>query len=256
MRATSFKLIVLILLFLSGSFGISSAQESTGSHITVFTIGDSTMANKKAEVAPETGWCQLLPAFFDSTVEIRNRAINGRSTKNFIAEGRWKNILDSLKAGDYVFIQFGHNDAKESDSTRYTKPYGDYSQNLTKFVVETRARSATPILFTPIVRRKFSEDGKLINTLGDYPMAMRQIAQKLNVPLVDLNKLTEAWVTSMGDEPSKVMYLWIEPNDKFPAGKKDDTHLSIEGAKKVAAIAMEECLTQKLGFSKHIVLNQ
>ena len=222
----------------------------------IFTIGDSTMATKKPEVYPETGWCQVLPEFLDSTVTVHNHAVNGRSSKSFIDEGRWQLVLDSLQPGDVLFIQFGHNDQKEYDSTRYTSPWGTYSANLKKFVTEARGKGAEPILFTSIVRRKFGEDGKLIDTHGDYPSAMRQVAAKLNVPLIDLQKLTEDWINSLGDEDSKAMYLYIEPNENYPEGRKDDTHLSVEGAKNVARLAMEECKRQKLDFSDRININQ
>lgn len=218
----------------------------------IYTIGDSTMANKKPEVYPETGWGQVLNQFFDELVTIKNHAVNGRSSKSFIDEGRWQTVLDSLTPGDYVFIQFGHNDEKDYDTTRYTTPFGTYSENLERFVVETREKWAVPVLFTSIVRRKFGEDGNLVDTHGDYPEATRTIAAKLKVPLIDLEKLTEAWVISLGDEPSKTMYLWTEPTEKFPEGRKDDTHLSKTSARQVARLAIEECKKQNLPFSKNL----
>ena len=219
---------------------------------TIFTIGDSTMASKTPEVYPETGWCQVLNQYFDETVTVKNHAVNGRSSKSFIEEGRWKAVLDSLKPGDYVFIQFGHNDQKEYDSTKYTSPFGTYAANLEKFVNESREKGAKPILFTSIVRRKFDENGKLTDTHGDYPVATRQVAEKLNVPMIDLQKITEKWVNELGNEPSKAMYLWTEPNEKFLEGRKDDTHLCENGAKEIARLAMEEGKAQNLAFAKHL----
>lgn len=220
---------------------------------TIYTIGDSTMANKKPEVYPETGWCQVLPAFFDTTVTVKNHAVNGRSTKSFIDEGRWKMVLDSLKPGDFVFIQFGHNDEKFQDSTRYTIPFGSYTENLKRFVTESLEKGATPVLLTSIVRRKFDETGKLTDTHGDYPIATRKVASELNVPLIDLQKLTEDWVNGLGDEPSKAMFLWTEPDEKFPEGRKDDTHLCEKGAREVARIAMEEAKKQNLPFTQRLI---
>jgi lysophospholipase L1-like esterase len=220
--------------------------------IRIFTIGDSTMANKKPEVYPETGWGQVLQNYFDKTVTIKNHAVNGRSTKSFIDEGRWKVILDSLKKDDYVFIQFGHNDQKINDSTRYASPFGTYSENLEKFISETREKGAAPVLFTSIVRRKFDENGKLTDTHGDYPVAVRQVAEKMNVPLIDLQKLTEDWVNYLGDEPSKKMFLWTVPDDRFLEGRKDDTHLSEKGATEVARLVVEECKKKKLSIAKYI----
>lgn len=157
---------------------LSCNQKDT---LCIYMVGDSTMSVKKPEVAPETGWGMVLSAFFDDAVIIKNHAKNGRSTKSFIVEGRWINVLDSLTQGDFVLIQFGHNDQKHNSPERYTKPYGDYYRNLKKFVVESRQKGATPILLTSIVRRKFSEDGQLIDTHGDYPKAMRKVAENLNV---------------------------------------------------------------------------
>lgn len=219
---------------------------------TIFAIGDSTMANKTPEVYPETGWCQVLDQFFDESVIVNNHAVNGRSSKSFIDEGRWNAVLDSLSPGDFVFIQFGHNDQKDYDSARYTTPFGSYTANLEKFVAETREKGATLILFTSIVRRKFGDNGKLTDTHGDYSEATRQVAQKLNVPLIDLQKITEKWVNDLGDQPSKAMYLWTEPGNNFPEGRKDDTHLCENGAFEVARLAMEEAKKLDLPFVKKL----
>lgn len=240
-------LIGALLFFVNGIF----AQQPTSGKFTVFTIGDSTMASKKAEVAPETGWCQVFSEFVDSSVEIKNRAVNGRSSKSFITEGRWKAVLDSLKTGDYVFIQFGHNDQKIQDSTRYTEPFTTYRNNLERFVRETREKGATPILFTPIVRRKF-ENGFLIDTHGNYPVATRMVATEMNVPLVDLQMLTTGAVTALGEEPSKQIYLWTPPTEKFPKERNDDTHLSVEGARLVAKLAAQQLILMDNSFAKQL----
>ncbi|HNX55409.1 MAG TPA: rhamnogalacturonan acetylesterase, partial [Prolixibacteraceae bacterium] len=229
--------LVMLLLFCPEIF----AQQTFSGKFTVWTIGDSTMANKKEEVAPETGWCQAFPNFVSDKVEIKNRAMNGRSSKSFITEGRWKWVLDSLKPGDYVFIQFGHNDEKNQDSTRYTEPFTLYRKNLERFVRETREKGATPVLFTSIVRRKF-ENGMLSDTHGNYPVVTRIVANEMKVPLVDLQLLTAGAVTALGDELSKQVYLWTQPNTKFPEGRKDDTHLSVEGANLVAKLAAQQLM--------------
>lgn len=246
----NFKVLLLLLLVLF------ACEMEDKKPITIFTIGDSTMANKPIKVYPETGWCQVLPELFDSMVTIKNHARNGRSSKSFINEGRWQTVLDSIKSGDFIFIQFGHNDQKDYDTTRYTSPFGTYSENLSLFVTQTREKGAIPILFTSIVRRKFGKDGQLTDTHGDYPLATRKVADELNVPLIDLQILTENWVNSLGNEPSKAMFLWVEPNEKFPEGKKDDTHLSKNGAIQVAKFAMQEAKKQNLVFSNHLIQQQ
>jgi Lysophospholipase L1 and related esterases len=228
------------------------AQQTSSGKFTVWTIGDSTMANKKADVAPETGWCQAFPNFVSANVEVKNRAMNGRSSKSFITEGRWKWVLDSLKAGDYVFIQFGHNDEKNQDSTRYTEPFTSYKKNLERFVRETREKGATPILFTSIVRRKF-ENGMLTDTHGNYPVVTRIVANEMKVPLVDLQMLTAGAVTAVGEEESKKIYLWTAPTEKFPEGRKDDTHLCKEGANLVARLAAQQLILLDNSLAKEIV---
>lgn len=251
MTTFKFKFAGIVILILSGIAGISSASNNSGKKITVFTIGDSTMANKKAEVAPETGWCMVFSSFVDDSVEVKNRAMNGRSSKSFIAEGRWNSVLDSLTEGDYVFIQFGHNDEKFKDTTRFTDPFTSYAENLERFIRETREKGATPILFTPIVRRKF-ENGFLTDTHGDYPVAVRQLAAEWDVPLIDLQFLTEGAVTALGDETSKKIYLWTEPTAKFPEGRKDDTHLKTEGAMMVARLAAQRLVLLNNSLARHI----
>jgi len=220
--------------------------------ITIYTIGDSTMANKKVEVYPETGWGQQFQYCFDSRVKVSNHAVNGRSSKSFIDEDRWKAVLDSLKRGDYVFIQFGHNDEKADKPALYTDPRTSYRQNLEKYILETRAKGATPILITSIVRRKFDESGKLIDTHGNYPDAVRAVAANLKVEYIDMQLLTKTLVNSLGDEPSKKLYLWTAPDLKFPEGRKDDTHLSVEGARTFAGLVANEVAKMKIPLARHV----
>ena len=251
---------LIFLSFVAATTGNATAQQlppnnSSENKITVFTIGDSTMADKKAEVAPETGWCQAFPAFVDQSVAIKNRAVNGRSSKSFINEGRWKAVHDSLKAGDYVLIQFGHNDEKIQDTVRYAEPFTAYQRNLARFVNETREKGATPVLFTPIVRRKF-ENGFLLDTHGDYPVVVRQLAAEMNVPLIDLQLLTTGAVTALGEEATKKIYLWTTPTDKFPQGRKDDTHLCVAGANLVAKLAAQQLALLDNSLARRIKINK
>lgn len=254
MNRSFLKSMRFFLIFWIGIVECTNAQQASGRRITVFTIGDSTMANKKAEIAPEKGWCQAFPAFVDPAVEIRNRAVNGRSSKSFRTEGRWRAILDSLKEGDYVFIQFGHNDQKIQDSTRYTEPFTTYRRNLERFVSETRQKGAIPILFTSIVRRKFV-NGFLTDTHGTYPEVVRQVAAERNVPLIDLQLLSAGAVTALGEEASRNIYLWTPPTEKFPEGRKDDTHLNAEGAVLIAKLAAQQLVLLNNSLAGHIRTN-
>jgi lysophospholipase L1-like esterase len=150
-----------------------------------------------------------------------------------------------------VFIQFGHNDQKIQDSIRYSEPFTSYRINLERFVRETRAKGATPILFTSIVRRKF-ENGFLTDTHGNYPAVVRLIAAEMYVPLIDLQLLTDGAVTALGDEVSKQIYLWTSPTDKFPEGRKDDTHLNFEGATLVAKLVAQQLVLLNNSLAKRI----
>ncbi|AOW09760.1 rhamnogalacturonan acetylesterase [Flavobacterium gilvum] len=222
---------------------------------TIYSIGDSTMANKPIENGnPERGWGQMLPQFFTDNITIDNRAVNGRSTKSFINEKRWDAVYKSLKPGDYVFIQFGHNDQKDKDSTRYTNPHTAYRHNLIRFVQESRAKGAIPVLFSSIVRRNFNENGVLIDTHGDYPLEARLVAQEYKVPFIDLQYYTELLEQSFGPEKSKELHLHYKPGELsiYPDGKADDTHLSPKGATAIAKIVVDELKKTNLDIVKYI----
>ena len=222
---------------------------------TLFMIGDSTMSNKKnPETNPEHGWGQVLPEFFKQNINIDNRAVNGRSTRSFIDEGRWDDILKILKKGDYVIIQFGHNDQKIQDPVRYTNPYTAYRNNLIKFVNDTRNKNATPILCSSIVRRNFNENGALVDTHGDYPLVVRMVATEYNVPFIDLQYLTEKLEESYGVEESKKLHLHFEPVEDpyYPKGKLDNTHLSRLGATEVAKLAVIELKKRVKDFDLYL----
>jgi lysophospholipase L1-like esterase len=216
-------------------------------------IGDSTMADKKPETEPERGWGQMLQLFFSEGVQVSNHARNGRSSKSFIDESLWQVVLDSLHQGDYVIVQFGHNDQKP-DSARHTDPYTTYKSNLEKYVNEIRAKGAFPILCTSIVRRKFDENGKLTDTHGQYPVVTRMVAKEMNVPLLDLQVRTNNLVSDLGPEKSKVLYLHTSPDEYVnrPKGVQDNTHLCIEGAKIVARFAVEEMVSLELPVMKFL----
>lgn len=226
-----------------------------GKKVAIYMVGDSTMAFKPdTAISPERGWGQMLPQFFNNDVTIYNHAVNGRSTKSFINEGKWKAVLEQLQPGDYVFVQFGHNDQKYKDSLRYTNPYTGYRRNLVKFVTESRAKSAIPVLFTSIVRRHFNEFGTLTDTHGAYPLVVRMVANEYKVPLVDLQMMSEDLVNSLGREKSKEYYLWTKPGEypKYPKGKEDNTHFTVKGATAMARLAVEGLQDTDLPLVKYI----
>lgn len=266
------KLMLLVsLLFLLSAF---KADKPT---ITIFMIGDSTMANKPLTGGnPERGWGQMLPGFLSEEIRVDNHAVNGRSSKSFIEEGRWDKVISQVKKGDYVFIQFGHNDEK-TDEKRYTEPGTTFDANLKRFVNETRAKGGIPVLFNSIVRRNFgtledstvadavnqddiqqeavNPDAKrdastattlqegdiLIDTHGAYLDAPRNVAKELGVAFVDLNKITHELVEQMGPVESRKLFMWVPANQvaAMPKGREDNTHLNVCGGRVVAGLAIE-----------------
>jgi lysophospholipase L1-like esterase len=190
---------------------------------------------------PERGWGQLLPIFFNENVTIKNYAVNGRSTRSFINESRWDSVFSQIEEGDYVFIQFGHNDQKFKDKERFTNPLTGYRENLVKFVNDTRSKGGIPVLLSSIVRRKFNEFGVLMDTHGLYPLIVRQVAKELDVYFIDLQSKSENLVLTTGQEKSKELYLWIEPGqyNMYPEGKKDNTHFSVKGATEISSLVAE-----------------
>jgi len=226
--------------------------------ITIFMIGDSTMANKDISGGKmERGWGMMLKNFFTEDVIVDNHALNGRSSKSFISEGHWQKVVEKIKPGDYVFIQFGHNDEKD-DPKRHTDPGTTFDENLRKFVKETRMRGGIPVLFNSVVRRIFTnsttavadddtrsnssadliEGDTLVDTHGDYLLSPRNVARELNVPFVDANKITHDLEQGLGPDKSKKLHMWYLPNEvpSLPKGRQDNTHYNVYGAYVVAGL--------------------
>lgn len=228
---------------------------------TIFVIGDSTAANKDLSKGKlERGWAQMLQACFDSTtIRVDNHAVNGRSSKSFIDEGRWDRVVSLIKPGDYVIIQFGHNDEKPKPD-RHTDPGSTFDYNLAKFVRETREHGGIPVLMNCVVRRNFFvqapendddeklrtqtfkdgakmvEGDSLIDTHGLYRVAPRDVAQRMNCHFVDANQITHDLEQGLGTEASKKLHMWFRPGEEptEPQGKQDNTHYSVYGATVVA----------------------
>lgn len=230
-------------------------QPSFCQEITIFLVGNSTMANKSWRGGhPETGWGQTLPLYFTEGVKIQNHAMNGRSTKSFLAEGRWDSVVNRVKPGDYIIIEFGHNDSKKEDTTKFADANTDYRLNLIKFINDAISKNAIPILATPIVRRRFSKDGNFYDVHGDYPKVVREVAEEKNVFLLDLHKSSEKLIISYGEESSKKLFLHIESGEyhSLPKGLTDDTHLSPYGAFRVCDLAIAELKAKVPPLAKYI----
>lgn len=228
-----FKYLILLLLAFNGF-----AQK-----VTIYGIGDSTMADKvKPNENPEHGWLQVFPKFLTNDAKVINKAVNGRSTKSFIQEKRWDSIHKVLQPGDYVFIQFGHNDGKTTDSVRYTNPHTRYRYNLIRFVNEAREKGAIPILFSSVCRRTFNEQGVLISSHVEYTQEARMIAKEYDVPFIDLEFHTEMLEIAYGPEKSKELHLHFKPGEVayYPEGKTDNTHYSLLGATEVSKLVANQ----------------
>lgn len=242
--------------------------------ITVFMIGDSTMANKSLNNGNmERGWGMVLSGFFTNDVKVDNHALNGRSSKSFIDEGHWQEVIDKVRPGDYVFIQFGHNDEKPK-ADRHTDPGTTFDANLRRFCQETIAKGGHPVLFNSIVRRNFYdnknavtdddfrkdkqpeavEKDSLIDTHGAYLDSPRNVAAELKVPFIDANKITRDLVQGMGVEGSKKIYMWVAPGvcAACPKGRQDNTHLNVWGARQVAGLIINAVAQQIPALGKYV----
>ena len=247
---------------------------------TIFVIGDSTAAKKDLSTgSPERGWGMALQCYFDSAyIRVDNHAVNGRSSKSFIDEGRWDKVLSAMKPGDYVIIQFGHNDEKPAVE-RHTDPGSTFDYKLAKFVRETRERGGIPILMNPVVRRNFAQkplkndddeklrnttfaDGSklvegdsLIDTHGLYKVAPRDVARRMNCHFIDANQITHDLEQSLGVEGSKKLHMWYKPGEEpsLPQGRQDNTHYNIYGAQVVAKLLAEALIEEIPVLSKYYV---
>lgn len=247
MKYNGLKYLFCIALVLLMSFSLHDKK------IKVWLIGDSTMAQKEIKAYPETGWGMPFKYFFDSTVEIDNRAKNGRSTRTFISENLWQPIADNLKEGDYVFIQFGHNDESKEKTDRYTTPQ-QYKDNLKKFITETRSKKAIPVLLTPVSRRYFDSTGRIRETHIIYSKLVEEMATELNVPFIDLDKKSRELYQKLGAEYSKLLFLQLEPNEhpNYPLGVNDNTHFNELGARKIAQLVLVAVKDLRLGLANRI----
>lgn len=224
--------------------------------VTIFLAGDSTMSDKRISAYPETGWGMPFKYFFDNTVTVVNKAQNGRSTRTFITDGLWQSISDNLHAGDYVLIQFGHND--EVPTKRSYTTEDEFKKNLIFFITQTRAKGANPVLITPVARRSFDSTGKVKDTHVRYAEIVRQTAVENNVPLIDLSKESMALLQKFGPENSKLLYNHLVPGEhpNYPQGKTDDTHFNELGARLMAELVLKDIEQNIPALAERVVIGQ
>ena len=270
--ALHMKHFIPLLFVLAALFLVASERPRP----VIYIIGDSTAADKKDPLHnPERGWGMMLQANFTEDVIVSNHAVNGRSSKSFLDEGRWQKVLETLKPGDYVIIQFGHNDSKP-DTARHTVPGATFDANIERYARETMAKGAIPILMSPVARRNFhqakseliedealrdlpyhDETGNtdtLIDTHGAYRLSAQRVARKLNVVYIDANAITTKLEQQCGVIGSRSLHVWLKPgeNKDIPQGRKDNTHYSVYGASIVAGL-LADAIGQKIKTLKPFI---
>ncbi|MEG8280148.1 rhamnogalacturonan acetylesterase [Streptomyces sp. AHA2] len=206
---------------------------------TLHIAGDSTAAQKYADAAPETGWGTALPFFLRKGLVVANHAVNGRSSRSFVDEGRLDAVLSVTRPGDLLLVQFGHNDEKKEDPTRHTEPWSTYQEHLRLYVEGARARGARPVLATSVERRRFDAAGRALPTHGEYPAAVRALAARERVALLDVQALSLALWQRLGPEETKKYFDWT-------AAERDDTHFGPRGAVAVARLVAGELLRTRV----------
>ncbi|WP_420147560.1 rhamnogalacturonan acetylesterase [Spirosoma sp.] len=229
------------------------AFTSPPNKITVYLIGDSTMSIKEKKAYPEAGWGMPFVYFFDESVTVDNRAMNGRSTRTFIEENRWQPISDNLREGDYVLIQFGHNDEVPTKKSYTTE--ADFRANLIRFITESRTKKANPVLITPVARRSFDPAGKIQGTHTAYSELVRTVAREYKTPMIDLDTQSQELLQQFGPETSKLLFLQLAPGEhpNYPDGKEDNTHFSEIGARKIAELVLANIKSLNLELADRIV---
>jgi lysophospholipase L1-like esterase len=241
------KIFLLAIPFLLASFVEPSKKRK------IWLCGDSTIAIKQVNTYPETGWGMPFVHFWDSTIQVNNLAKNGRSTKTFINEGLWQQVIDGASEGDYVFIQFGHNDESKEKVERYTNPE-EFKANLTKFVKEARVLKATPILLTPVSRRKFDEVGVAQESHKVYSQLVKEVADAEDVLFIDLDTKSRSLYQEFGKEKSTLLFLQLNAGEhpNYPEGKIDNTHFSELGARLIAQLVLKEIRALNTDLNNHI----
>ena len=246
MKTNVFWLLIGPMLVICLNFSVLTDR------VTIYLIGDSTMAHKAVKAYPETGWGTPFATFFDESVTVDNQAMNGRSTRTFIEENRWQPIATQLKAGDYVLIQFGHNDEVPTKKSYTTET--EFKANLKRFIAETQVKQANPVLITPVARRSFDSTGVIKGTHDRYSQRVREVAGETGVPLIDLDRRSQALLQQMGPEASKLLFMHLDAGEhpNYPEGKADNTHFNELGARKMAELVLAELKAQKVRLTERI----
>ena len=235
---------------LLAAFPLSTAEaaEAAACRTTVFVAGDSTASVYATDLAPRAGWGQALPVFGTSRLAVDDRALSGASSKSFADLGLLDALLKDIRPGDRLLVSFGHNDEKTGDPARGTDPYTTYQQYLGRYLDGARSRGALPVLVTPVERRRFDAAGHPYASHGLYPQAMRDLAAREQVPLIDLQALSLARWEVLGAEATEAYFLWSAAGElpNYPDGVADNTHFQAHGAIEVARLVVRELHGRRL----------
>lgn len=262
-KKVSQKILLLGMLIITAGLVIyngiypskASSKDMKSQRITIYLAGDSTVSNYPTTLSPRSGWGQELAKRFDEKIMVINLAKRGRSSKSFINEGRLDRILTDIKKGDYLFIQFGHNDEKIKDPTRYTNPATTYKSYLKQYIEGAREKGAIPILVTPVERMRFTAEGNALETHGLYPNAMKELGKDENVPVIDLAAKSKELFQQLGPDRTKKLFMWLNAgeNPYYPNGAMDSTHFQEKGAEVIADLVIEGIVELKLPLQEHVL---
>ncbi|MCU0462717.1 MAG: rhamnogalacturonan acetylesterase [Bacteroidales bacterium] len=219
--------------------------------VTVFLAGNSTVVDQDDD--PWASWGQMFPRFLKKGVAVSNHAESGLSLGSFISSNRFRKVLSMMKPGDFLFIEFGHNDMKEKGPG--DGAFKSYSERLRLMVTEFRKKGGIPVIVSPANRRSFDDDGKITNSLLDYPEAGKQVAKELYVPFIDLNGMTKTLYETLGPEKSQKLFV-IYPANTFPDQKEalnDNTHFNSNGAYELAKCIIEGIKDNNLAIKKYLI---
>lgn len=250
---------IIVGVFVFSSFYTNSStakqlNQTEQKKINVFLAGDSTVSTYPSSKSPKAGWGQMIDEMFDEQIVVKNLAVPGRSSKSYIEEGRLEKLLKQIKKGDYLFIQFGHNDQKVHDPTRYTDPDTTYKNYLKQYIEGARKKGAFPILITPVERRSFTLEGKAIDTHHKYPAAMIELGREEHVPVIDLTMKSKKLFQEMGADQTKKIFLCLKAGEypNYPNGITDNVHFQENGAREMAKLVLEGIEEQKLPLWEYI----
>jgi lysophospholipase L1-like esterase len=221
----------------------------------LFIIGDSTASYYDQSRYPRMGWGQVIQKYLDKdSVEVVNGALSGRSSKSFYEEGVWNNIRENIEKGDYVLIQFGHNDEKENDPSRYSNPLTTFRDYLKIYIYDARRSGAIPVLLTSIHRNRWNK-GKIEDSHREYLTSVKDLAKEMNVQLIDIAYKSQKLFESLGEDKMKDVFLILEKGiyKNYPDGIVDNTHFQENGANEIAKLVIKEISECNLEIARFVI---